>query len=125
MTYITLVKLFREGKMKTVDIVIAPSISLEAFANRCGNKLEADTIDFVNIINDNDFLDSLGFNPQTVYAMILPDKYNLYWHTQADELLIRLFKEYKKFWSGERLQKLQRTGLTQLEVSILASIVAK
>lgn len=125
MTLVDLIKLFREGKMKTTDLVIAPGISLETFANRCGDKLEADTIDFLNILQDTAFLDSFGFTPQTVYAMILPDKYNLYWHTQADELMQRLYKEYTRFWGAERLQKLQRTGLSALEVSILASIVSK
>ncbi len=125
MTYIDLVRLFREGKMKTVDLVIAPGISLENFANRCGNKFEADTLDFYNILQDTAFLDSLGFSPQTVYALIIPDKYNMYWHTQANELINRMYKEYIKFWGAERLQKLQRVGLSALEVSILASIVSK
>jgi len=125
MTYPELIRLFREGKMKTVDLVIAPGISLENFANRCGSKLEADTLDFYTILQDTAFLDSFGFNPQTVYALILPDKYNLYWHTQADEMIQSMYKEYVKFWNAERLQKLQRLGLDAIEVSILASIVSK
>lgn len=125
MSIIDLVRVFREGRKKTVDMVIPPAISLEKFAMRCGDKLEADTIDFMNILNDSAFLDSLGFSPATVYALILPDKYNLLWHTQADEMMMRMKLEYEKFWNGERMQKLQKTGLSKLEVSILASIVSK
>lgn len=125
MTLIELVNLFREGKRKTVDVVFAPGISLENFADRCGNKLEADTIDFYNILQDSVHLASLGFNKTNVYALIMPDKYNLYWHTQADEILLKMKSEYEKFWNGERMQKLQRCGLSQLEVSTLASIVSK
>lgn len=125
MTLIDLVKLFREGKMKTVDVVIAPAISLESFANRCGSKLESDTLDFYTILKDSSFLSTVGFNPQTVYALIMPDKYNLYYHTTADELMVKMKKEYEKFWNDERTSKLERTGLSTLEVSILASIVSK
>lgn len=125
MTLIDLVRLFREGKMKTADLVIAPGSSLESFANRCGNKLEADTISFFNVLEDETFLSSLGFSSQTVYAMILPDKYNVYWHEMPDELMIRLKKEYDKFWNSDRKGQLERCGLSQLEVSILASIVSK
>ena len=125
MTVIELVRLFREGKMKTADLVIAPGISLESFANRCGTKLEADTISFYAIMEDTTFLKSLGFTPQTVYAMILPDKYNVYWHETPDELMTRLKKEYDKFWNTERKAKLVRCGLSPIEVSILASIVSK
>lgn len=125
MTLIELVRLFREGKMKTADLVIAPGISLDIFASRCGSKLEADTISFYEILEDETFLSTLGFTSQTVYAMILPDKYNVYWHETPDELMIRFKKEYDKFWNIERKGKLERCGLSQIEVSILASIVSK
>lgn len=125
MTLIDLVRLFREGRMKSVDLVIAPGISLENFAARCGSKLEADTIGFYSILEDEAFLTELGFNTQTVYAMILPDKYNVYWHEMPDELMLRLKKEYDKFWNSERKAKLERCGMSQLEVSTLASIVSK
>lgn len=125
MTIDELVRLFREGRMKSIDLVIAPGISLEQFADRCGNKLEADTIGFYSILEDEAFLSELGFTPQTVYAMILPDKYNIYWHEMPDELMLRLKKAYDKFWNSERKAKLQRCGLNQTEVSTLASIVSK
>lgn len=125
MNFIELARLIREGKMKTVDLVIRPQMDLNGFAKRCGDKLEADADDYLNIVKNTTYLNTLGFDTATVYALILPDKYNLYWHTEADELMQRMKKEYDLFWNGERMQKLQRTGLSQIEVSILASIVSK
>lgn len=125
MNFVELARLIREGKMKTVDLVIRPQMDLNGFAKRCGYKLEADVEDYLNIVKNEAYLKTLGFDTATVYALILPDKYNVYWHTEADELMQRMKKEYDLFWNGERMQKLQRTGLTQIEVSILASIVSK
>lgn len=125
MTLRDLVKIFREGKLKTVDLVIRPQSDLDYFIQKCADKLEPDDSTFRNILNNNPYLETLGFDTSTVYALILPDKYNVYWHTDAIELMERLKKEYDKFWNGQRLQLLQRTGLSQIEVSVLASIVAK
>ena len=40
-----------------------------------------------------------------------------------EELLTRMAKEYKSFWNGERVAKAKQIGLSQSEVSTLASIV--
>jgi UPF0755 protein len=55
--------------------------------------------------------------------MFLPNTYELYWNTSADELLERLNKEYKKFWTQERINKAEALNFTPVQVSVLASIV--
>ena len=41
----------------------------------------------------------------------------------AGKLYNRMLREYRKFWTRERLQKSEEIGLTPVEVSTLASIV--
>lgn len=120
-----LVKLFREGRNKTVNFTIRPLSTLSEFAMKCGEKLEPDTEQFKYLLNDSIFLDSLGFNTKTIYALLLPDTYNLYWHTEPDELFQRLLIEYNLFWNEQRIKKANAINLTPIEVSILASIVDK
>jgi UPF0755 protein len=125
MTIVDVVRIFRAGKMQTVDLVIRPLGTLEAFAEKCGEKLEPDAQDYMFLLNDSAFLDSMGFTRQTVYALLIPDTYNVYWHTQADELLKKLHKEYLIYWNDGRKQKAADCGLTPVEVATLASIVDK
>jgi UPF0755 protein len=126
MNLVDLAKVFREGKMKTVNLVIRPLITLEKFAALCGEKLEGDSADYYKILTDTAFCKSIGFSKETIYALILPDTYNLYWHTSAEELLSKLLEEYIKYWIIiERKEKAEAIGLTTIEVSILASIVSK
>lgn len=125
MTVIELIRLFREGKMKSVDLVIRPLGSLEKFAGKCGEKLEPDSADFYSMLCDSEMLYSLGFNNETVYALILPDTYNFLWHTSPDELLKNLKNEYLKYWNEQRLEKCKRSGLNPIQVITLASIVSK
>ncbi len=125
MTMVDVVRVFRAGKMQTVNLVLRPNATLEAFAEKCGEKLEPDAQDYMFLLNDSAFLDSMGFSRETVYALLLPDTYNVFWHTQADELLQRLFKEYQKYWNEDRTAKAESRGLSPIQVSILASIVDK
>ncbi len=125
MTIVDIVRVFRAGKSQTVNLTIKGVSTLEKFALNCGEKLEPDAQDFLYLLSDSTFLDSLGFNTQTVYSLLIPDTYNTYWHTQPDELLKRLKVEYNKYWTEERIQKAKVCGLTLLQVSTLASIVCK
>jgi UPF0755 protein len=125
MNLVELAKVFREGKMKTVNLVIRPLISLEKFAALCGEKLEGDSSDYFKALNDTAFCKSLGFTKETIYALILPDTYNVYWHSSAKELLSKLSVEYLQYWIIERKEKAEAIGLSPIEVSILASIVSK
>jgi UPF0755 protein len=125
MNLVELAKIFREGKMKTVNLVIRPLISLEKFAALCGEKLEGDSSDYYKILSDTAFCKSIGFSKETMYALILPDTYNVYWHSSAEELLSKLAEEYLQYWIIERKVKAEAIGLSPIEVSILASIVSK
>jgi UPF0755 protein len=64
-----------------------------------------------------------GFNKDNVLTMFIPNTYEVYYNTTADELVERMHLEYEKFWTDERKAKARETGLTPVEVSILASIV--
>ncbi len=125
MTMVEVVKLFRAGKSQTVNFTIKGLSSIESFANLCGEKLEPDAQDFMFLLSDSVYLDTFGFTPQTIYAMLLPDTYNTFWHTQADELMQRLYKEYNLYWDENKLNKAKNIGLSPIEVAILASIVSK
>jgi UPF0755 protein len=125
MNLIELIKVLRNGKLQTVNFTIRPMIDLESFVEYCGSELEPDAEVFASILTDSLFLDSIGFNKSNIYSLLLPDTYNLYWHTNAEELLFRLKKEYDTYWNEKRTKKAKNIGLTPLEISILASIVSK
>ncbi|MDP2176257.1 MAG: endolytic transglycosylase MltG [Bacteroidota bacterium] len=125
MTLVELLKTFRQGKLKTVNITIKPLSTLDKFTEMCGNKLEPDDTAFMNVMNNSVLLDSLGFNKATIYALLLPDTYNFYWHTSPVELIHRLLKEYKLYWDSSKLKQCESIGLNPIEVTTLASIVSK
>ena len=87
----------------------------------------------VNIgVTEKEFYDELnnfiatnqeGFTKANILAMFIPNTYKVYFNVVPQELIARFNKEYRDFWTVERLDKARALGLTPIEVSILASIV--
>ncbi len=95
----------------------------ERIAQRIGSQMMVDSASVYNALTDKEFLAGYGFTPENVFALILPDTYEMYWTASVKEIFDRFKKEYDAFWTEERLAKAEAQGLSQMEVSIMASIV--
>ncbi len=95
----------------------------DRIAQRIGSQMMVDSAAVANALNDKDFLAEYGFTPENVFALILPDTYEMYWTASVKDIFDRFKKEYDAFWTEERLAKAKAQGLSQMEVSIMASIV--
>ncbi len=92
-------------------------------AGKASANIEADSLDIITLLRDGATAEKYGFDGQTFLTLFLPDTYNVYWDTDADTFIARMAAEYKAFWTAERKAKAAAIGLSQSEVSILASIV--
>lgn len=95
----------------------------EDLAGKICKYVKADSAAFLALLNDEEFCARYGFNQSTIMTMFLPDTYELKYETSEEELFQRMAKEYKSFWNEERIQKAKELGLSQSQISILASIV--
>ncbi len=75
------------------------------------------------VLNDSASCAEFGFTTTTIPCMFIPNTYNVYKDTDARAVMDKMKKEYDTFWTDERKSKAERIGLSQVEVSILASIV--
>lgn len=98
-------------------------ITLERLAGRISKDIEADSISILNAMHDNTFLADNGFNEATALGMYLPNSYQFFWNTSAEDFRARMLKEYKRFWNESRIKKSQDIGLSPNQVIALASIV--
>jgi UPF0755 protein len=97
--------------------------SLEDLAGRISVQIEADSISLLKAMKDTTFLQNNGFSPETALGMYLPNSYEFFWNTSADQFRSRMLKEYKNFWTSERKSKAENLNLKPNEVITLASIV--
>ncbi|MGB8374282.1 MAG: endolytic transglycosylase MltG [Salegentibacter sp.] len=98
---------------------------LENLAGRISEEIEADSLSLLKAMKDSTFLKENNFTEENALAMYLPNKYEFFWNTSAEEFRARMKKEYDRFWTEERLKKANSIGLTPKQVTVLASIVQK
>lgn len=93
-------------------------------AQRISSQMMVDSSEVAAALNDSAFLAQYGFTPENVFAMIIPDTYEMYWNASVKTIFDRFKKEYDAFWTAGRLAKAKRQKLSPMEVSIMASIVS-
>jgi peptidoglycan lytic transglycosylase G len=118
-----LITLLRSGKQTPVHLIFNNIRLPVELASEVSNTIEADSISIISLLNDDVFLKQFGFNSQNCLAMFVPNTYEFYWNTPAKKFMERMSKEYRTFWNPSRKMKAKSLGLTQAQVSVLASIV--
>ena len=96
----------------------------DRIAQRIGSQMMVDSASVADALNDETFLSKYGFTTENVFALILPDTYEMYWTASVEEIFDRFKKEYDAFWTDERKAKAAAQGLNPMEVSVMASIVS-
>ncbi len=98
---------------------------LENFVQRIGSQIEPDSTKLVSTFRDSLFLKDNGFTKDNVLGMFLPNTYEVYWNISAEKFRDKMIKEYKNFWTADRLSKAEKLGMSPIQVITLASIVHK
>ncbi|MCK7590860.1 endolytic transglycosylase MltG [Subsaxibacter sp. CAU 1640] len=99
--------------------------TLENLAARISTQIEADSLSLISVMKDSDFLKANGFNNATALGMYIPNSYEFFWNTSAEQFRDRMLTEYNRFWTDARLDKAKKLNLTPNQVLVLASIVQK
>ncbi|WP_299528449.1 endolytic transglycosylase MltG [uncultured Lutibacter sp.] len=121
----SLVNLLRSGKQTTVKLSFNNQDTFEKFAGRISEQIEADSISLLSTLTNPSFISEAGFNVNNAIGMYIPNTYEFYWNTSAEEFRNKMLNEYHKFWNTSRIEKAKNLSLSKNEVIILASIVQK
>lgn len=123
MSYTQIIDMLRAGRQKPVNLTFNNIRNLNQLASKVSQKLEADSTDIINFLNDESNYSADGFSKETVIAVFIPNTYQLFWNTGPKEFYQRMLKEYKSFWTPERIARAKEKKLDPVQVSTLASIV--
>ena len=118
-----LVNLLRSGEQEPTNVLIRSFRKRENLAGVLATKLEPDSADFANAFYSSEMASKYGFTQENFGVLFMPNTYSFYWNTQPAQFIERMAKEYKDFWNDSRKAKARKLGLSQSEVSTLASIV--
>jgi len=118
-----LINLLRSGIQVPVKLTFNNVRTVDEFAGVVSRKLEPDSMAILTILNNDKVLSEYGFNKSSVPALFISNTYEMYWNTDVRDFIIRMYKEYNKFWNGKRRKLASEIGLTPVEVTTVASIV--
>jgi UPF0755 protein len=118
-----LVGLLRNGEQAPVRIAIHNKWTVNHIGGLLAEHLELDSLDFAKTFNDEAYLSQFGLDKQTAMTAFIPDSYDFYWNTSAEDVFKKMVFYRDKFWNEERTAKAKALGLTKEEVYTLASIV--
>lgn len=121
-TYV--VRMLSCGWQTPGDLVLSGNLrSQTKIADVISRQMMVDSVVVDSLLRDETFLSQYGVTPQTVFALIIPDTYQMYWTASPKAIFDRFKKEYDRFWTPERDDAARKLGLTRDEVCTLASIV--
>lgn len=118
----------RSGNQDAVKLHLKKFRDLDKLASNVSKFIEADSATIHNLLLDSTFICSYNIceenvNKDILMACFIPNTYYVYWNTSAEKFFERILNEYNAFWTKERIAKAKEMKLSQIEVSILASIV--
>jgi UPF0755 protein len=119
----SIVNILRSGRQTPVRVTINDVRTIADLAGKVGRQIESDSaslyVFFTNPLNyGND-----GFTRDNIMTVFIPDTYEFYWTSTAEDFYRRMLREFKAYWTPERVEKAKEINMTPVEVSILASII--
>lgn len=118
-----LINMLRAGIQEPVKLVINVARTPEDLAQKVDEQIEASKDDLLKVMRDTGYLRQFGFTPQTVIGMFIPNTYEFWWNTDAEGFFKKMYREYDKFWTRERMGRAKEMNMTPNEVITLASIL--
>ncbi|UZR93491.1 endolytic transglycosylase MltG [Chondrinema litorale] len=123
MTNLQAIRHLRSGVQEPVRVTFNNIRLKEDLAKKICKNVIATEDQFMELLNNPEYVSKFGFDTTTIISMFIPNTYEMYWTSTAEDIFSRMKNEYDKFWDDERTAKASELGLTPLQVSILASIV--
>lgn len=123
MTNIQAIRLLRSGQQTPLHITFNNLRTKKDLAGRLTKDLIAEEQELYRLMNDSATVARYGFDTVNIASMFIPNTYEFFWTSNAEDVMERMHTEYERFWNEERRGKAAAMNLTPQEVSVLASIV--
>lgn len=108
---------------KPVRVSFNNQTSIENLAGRIAKQIEADSVALVEAMYDKAFLEANDLEKLRALEIYIPNSYEFFWNTSAEQFRDKMLKEYQRFWNDSRTKKAEALNMSKKEVMTLASIV--
>lgn len=125
MTVREVARTLKFGTDNSVRLVINNARTPEILAGKIAMQIDADSVSMLAALRSETLMEEFGFDSaEAMFSIFLPNTYEVYADVEPEELVRRMKSESDKFWADKnRVESLERSGLTPYEAMVLASIV--
>lgn len=113
----------RNHRQDPVNLLIPSVRTKENLAQNLERKLMLKGSEILALLDDSAFCAAYSLDTANIIGIFIPNTYQVYWDISAEQLVERMSRESKAFWTDERLKKAELAGLTPQEAITLASII--
>ncbi|MCO5259329.1 MAG: endolytic transglycosylase MltG [Crocinitomicaceae bacterium] len=107
-----------------VNVIFNRSKTIADVGMNISKCIEADSASIVDYILSSSTLSKYGFTKQQVPALFIPNQYELYYDTNAEEFVAFMAEQFKNYWTAEKIEQVKSLGLSGPSQAVtLASIV--
>ena len=119
----SLLQILRKGLQTPVSVRIPAGSRLDRIASSAAANMAFESDDFLAALRDSTLAASLNTDTLHLFSYMLPETYQFYWLTEAEDVIRRIKGEFDQFYERELISEAQRRNLTRDEVVSLAAIV--
>ena len=119
-----LIRMLRNNRQATVKLVLNKVRTKGEFAKLIATEFEKDSATVMTFLTSNDSLQAFNTDTTQLFTLLIPNTYEFYWSSSMTQIINKLKKEQRLFWSqNNRIQKAVTKGMSQDQIYTLASIV--
>ncbi|MBL8003816.1 MAG: endolytic transglycosylase MltG [Candidatus Kapabacteria bacterium] len=93
------VQLRTKQPINTVSISIPEGLNIMEIASIFRHKMKIDSVAFLSLCTNQQFIDSLNINANSLEGYLYPNTYEFYQNSTPQVVLKRLTKEFNKMWT--------------------------
>jgi UPF0755 protein len=117
---------FKKGKIIEYEVVVPEGYNLYQIGwTLSGTPLITDPDEFIKLVKDKTFTQSLDVQADTLEGYLFPDTYYLPKGITVQDIAKRMVQRYKEVFTSSYRERAEELGFTEHQIITLASIVEK
>ncbi|UCE06706.1 MAG: endolytic transglycosylase MltG [bacterium] len=116
-------KVIVDGKISSTRVVIPEGATSYQIASLLSKKVEVDSANFIDLVNNPEFISSIGLETYSLEGYLFPNTYSFYWGIVEEEIIKTLVKEFHRNFTDSLKQEVIEKGWSVHQILTLASII--
>jgi len=118
-----LLDILHKGRIAYVRVTIPEGFTARRIASLLAEHLHADSVQFMQVVNDTDFCRQLGVPGPSLEGFLFPDTYFFTWGQKEEELARKMVQHFFEMVPDSVIEAGRKRGLDLLQLVTLASII--